>query len=74
MQSSPLSSSAPADIAPPKDHQGASVSLMIEGMSCASCVARIEKAIRAVPGVSDVAVNLATERAEVHFSGPAEHR
>ncbi len=44
---------------------------MIEGMSCASCVARVEKAIRAVPGVGEAFVNLATERAEVHFSGPA---
>ena len=41
------------------------VSLRIDGMTCASCVARVEKAIRAVPGVSDVAVNLATERASV---------
>ncbi|MGB8276351.1 MAG: heavy metal translocating P-type ATPase [Methylovirgula sp.] len=45
---------------------------MIEGMSCASCVARVEKAIRAVPGVTDASVNLATERAEVHFSGPPD--
>lgn len=48
---------------------GARVTLAIEGMSCASCVARIEKAIRAVPGVADVAVNLATERADVGFDG-----
>jgi heavy metal translocating P-type ATPase len=47
----------------------ARTSFSIEGMSCASCVARIEKAIRAVPGVSDVAVNLATNRADVTFSG-----
>jgi len=38
-------------------------------MTCASCVGRVEKAIRAVPGVTDVSVNLATERAEVMFSG-----
>ncbi|MBB5390976.1 MULTISPECIES: heavy metal translocating P-type ATPase [unclassified Herbaspirillum] len=38
-------------------------SLDIEGMSCASCVNRVEKALRAVPGVTDAAVNLATERA-----------
>jgi Cu+-exporting ATPase len=68
MQSSPLSPSAP-DLATGKDLTGAQTSLMIEGMSCASCVARIEKAIRAVPGVADVAVNLATERADVHFAG-----
>ncbi|CAH1689302.1 Copper-transporting P-type ATPase [Hyphomicrobiales bacterium] len=39
--------------------------LPISGMSCASCVGRVEKAIRAVEGVEDVAVNLATGRASV---------
>ncbi|HKH29288.1 MAG TPA: heavy metal-associated domain-containing protein, partial [Sphingomicrobium sp.] len=39
--------------------------LPIEGMSCASCVARVETAIRAVPGVENVSVNLATERATI---------
>ena len=37
----------------------------IAGMTCASCVARVEKALRAVPGVREASVNLATERAEV---------
>jgi Cu+-exporting ATPase len=37
--------------------------LPIEGMSCASCVARVERALRAVPGVADASVNLATESA-----------
>lgn len=37
----------------------------IEGMTCASCVRRVEKAISAVPGVSSANVNLATERATV---------
>ncbi|WP_305069263.1 heavy metal translocating P-type ATPase [Lichenibacterium dinghuense] len=37
----------------------------VEGMSCASCVARVERAIGAVPGVAAVAVNLTTERASV---------
>jgi Cu+-exporting ATPase len=41
----------------------------IDGMRCASCVARIEKAIAAVPGVSEVAVNLATESARIAYSG-----
>ena len=41
----------------------------IEGMTCASCVARVEKALKAVPGVSRASVNLATERAAVEFSG-----
>ncbi|CAM5328852.1 Cu+-exporting ATPase [Aquamicrobium terrae] len=37
----------------------------LEGMTCASCVARIEKALKAVPGVIQASVNLATERATV---------
>ena len=37
----------------------------IVGMTCASCVARVEKAIRGVPGVDEVSVNLASERASV---------
>jgi len=37
----------------------------ITGMTCASCVARVEKAIAKIDGVSAVAVNLATERASV---------
>ena len=42
-----------------------SFELSVEGMTCASCVGRVEKALRAVPGVTDVTVNLATERATV---------
>lgn len=37
----------------------------IAGMTCAGCVARIEKAIRAVPGVHEASINLATKRAHV---------
>lgn len=43
----------------------AEVALQIEGMTCASCVARVEKALLKVPGVSSAAVNLATEKATV---------
>jgi Cu+-exporting ATPase len=39
--------------------------LPIEGMTCASCVARVEKALKAVPGVHAAEVNLATESAVV---------
>jgi Cu+-exporting ATPase len=49
------------------DH--APVSVRIGGMSCASCVGRLEKAIRAVPGVASASVSLATERADVVFDG-----
>lgn len=39
--------------------------LAIGGMTCASCVSRIEKVLKRVPGVQDVTVNLATERAHI---------
>jgi len=45
--------------------------LGIDGMTCASCVSRVEKALKKVPGVSDAAVNLATESARVSFE-PSE--
>lgn len=41
------------------------ISLNIEGMTCASCVGRVEKALKAVPGVLNVSVNLATEKAQL---------
>jgi P-type Cu+ transporter len=39
--------------------------LQVQGMTCASCVARVEKALLKVPGVSGAAVNLATEKATI---------
>ncbi|XLZ70375.1 heavy metal translocating P-type ATPase [Massilia sp. SR12] len=42
----------------------------IEGMSCASCVRRVEKALASVPGVAHAAVNLATETARVDSDAP----
>ncbi len=47
----------------------APVRLSIEGMTCASCVARVEKALKKVPGVASAEVNLATEVAEVQLAG-----
>ena len=44
-------------------------SLGITGMTCASCVARVEKAIARVPGVASASVNLATERADIRYDG-----
>jgi Cu+-exporting ATPase len=41
------------------------IKLPIEGMTCASCVARVEKALKRVPGVASAEVNLATETATV---------
>jgi Cu+-exporting ATPase len=40
----------------------------IGGMTCASCVARVERAIAKLPGVESVSVNLATESARVHWA------
>ncbi len=45
--------------------------LAIEGMTCASCVGRVEQALDAVPGVLDAAVNLATGRANVRGQADA---
>ena len=42
--------------------------LAIEGMTCASCVAHVERALAKVDGVSSVSVNLATERAHLTLS------
>lgn len=42
-----------------------SVELAVEGMTCGSCVGRVENALKSVPGVSAASVNLATERATV---------
>lgn len=41
------------------------LTLAIDGMTCASCVSRVEKALRTVPSVRAASVNLATERATV---------
>lgn len=45
--------------------------LGVGGMTCASCVSRVERALRKVPGVSDASVNLATESARIVFT-PSE--
>jgi Cu+-exporting ATPase len=41
------------------------IDLQVVGMTCASCVMRVEKALKAVPGVESASVNLATEKATV---------
>lgn len=51
------------------DVPASSADLAIEGMSCASCVSNVEKALNAVPGVTRASVNLATERAHVELAG-----
>jgi Cu+-exporting ATPase len=47
-----------------------SLALPIEGMTCASCVQRVEKALARVPGVRRAAVNLATETAAIELALP----
>jgi len=42
--------------------------LSIQGMSCASCVARVEKSLAALPGVQDAHVNFATETARIRYA------
>ena len=52
------------------DKRDLKTTVSVGGMSCAACVRRVENAIREVPGVTDVAVNLATARATVsHIPG-----
>src|SRR3546814_9177125 len=48
---------------------GSTLSIPVEGMTCASCVSHVEKAIAKLPDVTKVSDNLATERAEIAFTG-----
>lgn len=48
------------------------IELSVEGMTCASCVGRVERALQAFPGVVEANVNLATERASIRTNLPAE--
>src|SRR5690606_10624650 len=69
--------SPPAERAPaprPKDAPktpDATTSFAIEGMTCAACVGRVEKALAGVPGVEEATVNLVTERAAVRYDPAA---
>ncbi|KPV51967.1 haloacid dehalogenase, partial [Kouleothrix aurantiaca] len=47
------------------------ITLPVTGMTCASCVNRVEKALKKVPGVADASVNLSTDQASVSFD-PAQ--
>jgi copper chaperone CopZ len=46
--------------------------LNITGMTCSACVAHVEKALKSVPGVQSVAVDLAAGRAKVEHEGADE--
>ena len=52
----------------PDSPEDVSLDLGIEGMTCASCVSRVERALKKVPGVQEATVNLATESARVRFA------
>ena len=46
---------------------GKTASIPVGGMSCASCAAAVERALRKLPGVSSASVNFATETASVEY-------
>jgi P-type Cu+ transporter len=52
--------------------EGGVMDLGIGGMTCASCVGRVERVLRKLPGVQEVSVNLATESARVRGEPPAD--
>jgi len=51
---------------------GRRMTFPVEGMTCASCVAHVDQALRRVPGVADVRVNLATHEATVDLGAAPE--
>jgi Cu+-exporting ATPase len=52
-------------------HPSTTLDLGVGGMTCASCVGRVERALKKLPGVQDAVVNLATESARVTYA-PSE--
>src|SRR3546814_18226673 len=54
---------------PPDPGRATTIDLPVEGMTCASCAGRVEKALRGVPGVTAASVTLSSETAPVEF-GP----
>jgi len=51
----------------PSEEESREVTLLIVGMTCAACVAAVERALKRVPAVLDAVVNLATEKAFVRY-------
>ena len=51
---------------------GMAIDLPVQGMTCASCVGRVERALKKLPGVQEAVVNLATEKASIRFEGAAD--
>ncbi|HUO57619.1 MAG TPA: cation-translocating P-type ATPase [bacterium] len=59
--------SSPVAVSEPKPKQ---IILEIEGMTCASCAARIERKLKAVEGVEEASVNFASQKAYVQPAAP----
>jgi P-type Cu+ transporter len=59
--------SSPDEVEETQARPAVTATLALEGMTCASCAMRIEKGLKKLPGVTDASVNLATERATVHY-------
>lgn len=53
---------------PTSTHAAHSLRLPVQGMTCASCVARVERTLHRLPGVTQASVNLATESATIDFA------
>ncbi len=53
-----------------KEDQDKRITIPIEGMTCAACVGHVEGALKRVPGVAAVSVNLGTEKASVDLDSP----
>ncbi len=56
----------------PPSSADATLDIGIGGMTCASCVGRVERALNKVPGVHSASVNLATESARIVYAGDAQ--
>ncbi|MGK4004545.1 heavy metal translocating P-type ATPase [Sorangium sp. So ce1036] len=63
--------SHPLDTSAAPAAQRAQADLPVQGMTCAACVRRVERALRAVPGVQGATVNLVTRRATVAYDALA---
>jgi Cu+-exporting ATPase len=56
----------------PTTPTSSTLDLGVGGMTCASCVSRVERALKKVPGVQDATVNLATESARITYAASAQ--
>jgi P-type Cu+ transporter len=65
----PVTTPSATQVITPADTGSTGITLAVTGMTCASCVRRVEKALAKVDGVAAAEVNLATERAAVTVTG-----